>query len=296
MNDTLDKQRIVTQALVVNVLSVIPVGLTAVLANSMAMYADLLTYANMILANLVTWHTFRRMASGRTHGYDYGLGKIENGASLAASALILMAVVVTSYVSVHRLFVEPVQLTPWLMALCVLVQIASALLNAWLWVKGRRLAQAEYSPLLEAQWRANRADAIQSVSIIVTLGLSLVFHRFAWSVYLDPVGAILVSAGIVFSYRQVIHSSVCDLMDRSLEESVQMLIVKKLVEHFEHYDALHGVRSRRAGNRMFVELHLEFDPDARMGDVQARIDQIKQSMEREIPGSEISIVPTTHKL
>ena len=88
-------------------------------------------------------------------------------------------------------------------------------------------------------------------------------------------------------------SSVFDLLDRTLSDSLQLIVLRSLASHFESYDAIHGVRSRRSGNNIYVELFLEFDPSWRMAEVQKHIDEIKADLESRIPGSQIAIAPTT---
>jgi hypothetical protein len=42
-----------------------------------------------------------------------------------------------------------------------------------------------------------------------------------------------------------------------------------------------------------VEIFLEFDPLLLMGEVQKRIDAIRQDLESKIPGADVSIRPST---
>jgi divalent metal cation (Fe/Co/Zn/Cd) transporter len=72
-----------------------------------------------------------------------------------------------------------------------------------------------------------------------------------------------------------------------------MVIVQHLARFFNDYSALHGVRSRRSGSSVYIEIFLEFDGEKRMCEVQEVIDRIKASIEAEIPKCTVSIVPTS---
>ena len=110
--------------------------------------------------------------------------------------------------------------------------------------------------------------------------------------YLDPASSLVIAGVMVHSAWGILSDSVRDLLDVALDEGVQLQVLRcRLATHFEDY-RIHGVRSRRAGSAMFIEVFLEFNPDRRMADVQSVIDDMRDAM-RAIPGSFVSIVPIT---
>ena len=56
--------------------------------------------------------------------------------------------------------------------------------------------------------------------------------------------------------------------------------VRGLVLHFHRYDRLYGVRSRRAGNRVFIDIHVGFDASRRVGDVEQDIAAMRAGVMR----------------
>jgi divalent metal cation (Fe/Co/Zn/Cd) transporter len=97
-------------------------------------------------------------------------------------------------------------------------------------------------------------------------------------------GSILMSAVGVFS------SSCYDLLDGTLEEADQLKIMRELVNNFERFDMLYGVRSRRAGNRTFIDIFLGFDPARRMGDVQREIEAIRTAVAAQFANAAVTVV------
>jgi len=83
-----------------------------------------------------------------------------------------------------------------------------------------------------------------------------------------------------------------DLLDRALEESLQLVILRALASHFHEYEALHGIRSRRTGSNTYIEIFLEFEDERKMSEVQQVIDSIKTDLEQKIQGSHVVIAPT----
>jgi len=132
--------------------------------------------------------------------------------------------------------------------------------------------------------------------VLASLSLSLSFEHQSWAQYVDPAGSIMLLAVLAYTAYGVISMSVYDLLDGTLEESLQLAILRELAVHFYKYDNVHGIRSRRSGSNVYIELFLEFDSEQKMGDVQGVINEIKAGLEEKIPGSQVIIAPTTSPL
>jgi ferrous-iron efflux pump FieF len=129
--------------------------------------------------------------------------------------------------------------------------------------------------------------------VLISLLISELFRNFPLALYADPVSSLLLCGYILYSAYGLLSASVSDLLDRTLEESLQLTIVRLLGEFFDEYEQVHGVRSRRSGKNIFIEVFLEFDGGKRMADVQYTMDKMANSLERYIPESRVMIVPST---
>ena len=72
-----------------------------------------------------------------------------------------------------------------------------------------------------------------------------------------------------------------------------MIILQELTGYFDEYVALHGIRSRRSGSIIYIEIFLEFDGERKIADVQKVIDSMKDKLEWRIPGSRVIISPAS---
>jgi ferrous-iron efflux pump FieF len=93
-----------------------------------------------------------------------------------------------------------------------------------------------------------------------------------------------------------LSESVRDLLDGALEESLQLHVLRCLSGHFDDYRDFHGMRSRRAGSRVFIEIFLEFDGDKAMAEVQATIDRMRAEIAASVRGSSVTIAPVTQPI
>ena len=119
------------------------------------------------------------------------------------------------------------------------------------------------------------------------------FHlRLPGAVYIDPVASFFIIGLLLYSGFRMIVSSLPDLLDQTLEEELQLVVVRELAEHFHEYEQLQNVKSRRSGGSIYVDIFLEFRGDLHMGEVQDTMDHMKLSLETKIPKSSVNIIPT----
>jgi len=272
--------------------SLVPNILAMILANSVTLQSNVLRSSSETLAIFFSWLTVRRVAQGITHRYNYGYGKLENLASLIIAAVMILSLVVIFGNAVGR-FRRPIVIGGLGAGMGLLFAGLAGSANAWYWVRLQGMAEKQSSAIMESQWRLFRARTVANLGVISSLGLSLTLRKYSWVVYVDPVGSIILAGFLLFSAYGIISMSVYDLLDRTLEESLQMIILQELTGYFDEYVALHGIRSRRSGSSVYIEIFLEFDGERKMADVQRVIDSMKDRLEQRVPGSQVVISPVT---
>ena len=95
---------------------------------------------------------------------------------------------------------------------------------------------------------------------------------------------------LLYSGYTMIISSLPDLLDQTIEEELQLIVMKELAEHFHNYEQIHEIKSRQSGGNIYVDIFLEFGSDQLMGDVQDIMDLMKSSLEIQIPKSSVNII------
>ena len=79
------------------------------------------------------------------------------------------------------------------------------------------------------------------------------------------------------------------LTDKTLKEELQLRIDRRLAENFHGYSGFHGVRSRCAGGRVFVEIGLSFPPEQPVGEAMKTVAALEKGIVSDIPCSEVSV-------
>jgi len=289
------KLQTVRTSLIVDFVLWIPDIVAAILSGSIVLLADALKCANEILATFFAWLTLWKISRGGAGSYDYGLGKFETITSIITGAVMFVSLILVFFTAVHRLIV-PEELVLEGAYLGIVLMVIGVCMNSWLWRKNYQLYRVSPSPIIDSQWRLFRTKAFSDFSVLCALIASLAFAHYSWSLYIDPLASFIIAGFLLTSGYRVISSSLPDLLDKTLDESLQMIIVCHLAEFFDDYTALHGVRSRRSGTNVYIEIFLEFDPDRKMSEVQASINRIRESLEKNIPKSSVSIIPADRPL
>jgi len=288
------KQRSIFLGLAFGIFGLFPAIITVITAGSLTVFSDLLRNVALVFAMFFSWITIRRVARGMTPLYNYGYGKMENLSSLDVAAVLLVSMTIIIYQAIER-FQNPVPLRTVGVWTGIIFAALAAFANGWLWWQSHRAGSKEPSPVMQSVTRLNQVKTVSTLCVLLSLSLSFVFRDYSWAVYIDPAGSIVMLGFLVFTTYAVVSSSVFDLLDRTLEDSLQLLILRELALRFDSYSALHGIRSRRAGGNVYIEVFLEFEYDQKVGEVQDVIDGMKREMEKKIPGSQVIIVPTSGK-
>jgi ferrous-iron efflux pump FieF len=286
------KQRTVLISLIIDFVLWIPDIVAAVLSGSIVLFADAIKCANEILATFFAYLTIRKMAKGGAGVYDYGMGKLETITSVITGGVMFVSLGIVFVIALYRIAV-PAELVHEGVLLGIILMLIGVSMNSWLWMKNYRFNQKEPSPIMDSQWRLFRAKAFSDFTVLVSLIASLELSTYSWSLYIDPLASFVIAGFLLFSGYRVITSSLPDLLDKTLDEELQMVIVRHLAAFFNDYIALHGVRSRRSGSNVYIEIFLEFDGEKKMCEVQGIIDRIKVSLEAHIEKSSVSVVPTS---
>jgi len=285
-----ERERALFYNILAGVVSVIPKLAAAILSGSVTLYASVMKTINEALGIVVAWLIARKIARG-DGTYDYGMGKFENIARIITGGILLISVLILVVIAAMKLL-APGVLGINGIAVGMAITIIMIVIDTGFWLRNYRIAQHEPSPLMDSQWRLFRLKAFANIVVFLALVLAVLCAAYPWAAYIDPVASLII-IGILFrSGYGMIQQSLPDLLDRTLEEELQLVVMRELAGHFDRYEQVHAVKSRRSGGSIYIEIFLEFQGDMRMSEVQGIMDRMKQSLEEQIPKSTVSIIPT----
>ena len=214
--------------------------------------------------------------------HPYGHTKAEYFSSALEGLLIGVAALGIAAEAVRRLLApHPVHMV----AAGAVLNVAATLINLAVarWMLGG--AQRLRSIVLEADARHLLADVWTSVGVVV--GVALV-PLTGW-LWLDPVVGIVVAGHIVGEAWRLVARSVDGLMDRSLPDS-DLAEVERVLRQFRCEDLrFDHVRTRRAGTRRFVGMHMHMPAQWSLGRAADCRLQVERALTQRIAGLVVTI-------
>lgn len=270
-------QAAVTTGLLVNAVLAAAKLVAGVLGNSYALIADAAESGFDILGSLVVIGGMRIAARQEDDEYPFGYGKAESLAG-AVVAFMLMGASIGIAIEAAREIVTPHH-SPAPYTLVVLVAVV-----AIKWWMGRRVARASAaagtSTAADADAMHHYADAITSVAAFVGISVALLGGP-GWEPA-DDWAAMLASAVIFVNGVRVLRPALADLMDRAPGPDVRRS-VHTAVLAVAGVRSLHALRIRRAGTGLYVDVHVQADPQMTLDAAHRLSGAVKAAIRAAVP-------------
>lgn len=181
--------------------------------------------------------------------HSYGHSKAEYFSSGVEGTLISVAAISIAVAAIGRLISpQPLEQIGIGLGISVVASLVNLAVSLILMKAGNRFQ----SITLEADARHLMTDVWTSAGVVAGVGAVALT---GWQ-RLDPIIAILVAANIVRSGVGIVRTSVLGLMDTALPVEDQERVRKILAAHLESGIQYHALRSRQAGARRFVSMHI----------------------------------------
>jgi cation diffusion facilitator family transporter len=146
-----------------------------------------------------------------------------------------------------------------------------------------RAGRRHESVTLEANGHHLLSDVWTSVAVVAGLGLVVLTGRHE----LDAVVALLVAGHVAWTGLAILRRSVTGLMDTALSETDQAALKRALNVHVVEPVQVHALRSRVAGARRFVSLHVLVPGDWSVQRGHELLEQIEADIRLALPNTSV---------
>lgn len=219
------------------------------ITGSVGLFSDAAeSVVNLVAAGGALWAlTLAARPADEVHAY--GHTKAEYFSSAFEGILILVAALSIGYAAVDRLLhPHPVEQLGLGLAVAVVAAAINGAVAYILMRAGRRLR----SVALQADARHLFTDVWTTVGVLVGVALVGLTH---WAP-LDAIVALLVAANIIRTGLELLRESGLGLLDSALPPEDLATIQRVLASHRAAGIEFHAIRTRRAGTRRFVSMHV----------------------------------------
>jgi len=263
----------------------------AMMANSLALWADFAVTLIGFLALLTAWLTIRAVTRSDKEAFAFGLGRLENVSSLGIAGMMILSFLMIVGIAVWK-FINPGPSSGFGITMGLVCNGAYVLINGWVYSRNLVLERKSNSPTITAQRRLYGYQLLSNLLMVASLGLILLFANQHWTFYIDPIVSLILALTLLLSATKTFRSSALNLLDGALAERDQLLIMRALAEHYDDFLVLHGIRTRHSGGRDYIEIFLEFEASRTMGEVQETIEHLRTRVEGLVRGADVVIMPT----
>jgi len=264
-------------------------GVTLFIVNSLAVAADLGISFIALGISVFLYYAIKMSNKPADLFHNYGYGKIENVAEAIEGVILIGLALAMSFQAIlHLVRVKEIS-SP---AVGFIASLFGVLINFWGADFILKLAKKHSSPALRAEGIHFRLEGFISLAITLSFALVIVLNGaglFALAKYVDPAATLIVSALIAFPSVRLLKEAFMKLLDASIEESSQMEVVKALAKCYDGYCNFKDVKTRTAGRRQFVDLHLVLPENLSLKNAYERSTAIKHEIASALPDSDITV-------
>jgi cation diffusion facilitator family transporter len=236
--------------LLLNALLAIVKGLAGILGNSYALVADAVESASDVAASLVVWGGLRVSAREADDRFPYGYGKAEAVSAVTVSLFLLAAAVGISIEAVREIRTPHHAPAPFTLA----VLVGVVLVKEGFFRRIARVGKAADSTALVADAWHHRSDAISSAAAFVGISVAL-WGGPGWE-SADDWAALVAAAVICSTGLRTLRPALAELMDATPAPTL-LAAAAAAAATVPEVRGTHALKVRRAGGRLFVDLHVE---------------------------------------
>jgi len=232
-------------------------------------------------ASLVSFFAVRSALQPADIEHRFGHGKAEPLAALAQAAFVAGSSLYLVVEVVGR-FVEPKTVTNEILGVAVMV--LSIAVTLVLVAFQTYVVRQTKSVAISADSLHYKGDVLIHASVIVSLFLST---RAGFGLA-DPLIGIGIAAYLFWNVGQIVRTSLHSLMDRELDQEDRGRIIDIALAHSEVRD-IHDLRTRQAGQRAFIQFHLELDKNISLLRAHEISDEVEAEVRAAFPGGGVII-------
>lgn len=237
-----------------------------------------------IAASFFNFIAIKKAEEPADTGHQYGHGKYEAMATFIQSIIIFVSGLFI-LLSAWDKFIHNKH--PEVSSAGFVVMGISIAATIFLTIYLRYVAKKEKSSVLEADAMHYSIDLYTNIGILAAL---FIIKLTGWTA-IDSIVAALVAIYIIFSAIKLSVQVSKQLLDSRIEEEAYNKLLKVLDSFGSYHLDFHRLRTRSAGNEIFIDMHLTLCRKLTLDEVHQITDVIENAISKEISGADITIHP-----
>jgi cation diffusion facilitator family transporter len=277
------KQRTAALSVTSNSALILLKVIAGTITGSVALLTEAIHSSIDLVASIVAFFSVRKAGEPADESHRYGHERFENLAAAFEGILVLVGSAVIAFEAIRRLLGHGRVTT---VGFGIAVVTFSIAVNLVVSAAISRTARATESAALQADATHLRTDAITSAGVLAALALI----KLTGAQWLDPAVALAVAALIVFAGARLLFRSSRVLVDEALPPE-EVAAIRGAIEEFAAAGVVgyHELRTRRAGSRRYVDMHVQFRTGTSLEEAHHTAHQLQALIGKRLKGADVLI-------
>jgi len=205
--------------------------------------------------------------------HPYGHAKIETVASLLIGLFLAYTGIKVMMEAVDKIK-NPVH--PDITAVSIVVMIFTLIVNGFVSYYEQKKGEELGSSILVSDALHTRSDIYVTIGVLITLFLI----KTGAPVILDSIASIIISLLIFKTAYDVFVENTNVLIDARVVDNE--LIKETVFKNYESVKEIHKIRSRGTQNNIFIDMHVQVDPDMNVRQSHTLMHDIEKTIQKDI--------------
>ncbi len=248
---------------------------------SMSVVASAVDSLMDILVSTVNYISLREASKPADYDHAYGHGKIESLAGLFQSLFISGSGIFLVYESCRRLIHGQMIVH---IGTAIWVMVVSTIATFFLVRRLQSVASRTNSLIVGTEALHFTTDLVTNVGVV----LALLLVRWSGHVIWDLLIALVIALYILKQSFGIMKNAIDELIDRALPEEIQADIRKLILSYDSRVLGLHNLRTRKIGDKKFVDFHVELDKSLGFEEAHNLTEDLIEAIKKRYPDSDVN--------
>ncbi len=257
------------------------------ITNSLSVLSDALESIINVIAAIADLFILKISKKPPDKSHPYGHTKAEYLSSVLEASFILLAMLLVIKEAIEKLINKaPIEnITQGTLFLS-----ATVIINSTLAILLIKHGKSKNSQILKTHGYHILSDALTTLGVLI----GIIIIRKTGKVILDPIIAIILALYASLHAFKIIKESTDSLIDRKLDEDklrdIEDIINETLKEMSKNREfRYHNLRSRKAGTKCFIDLHINVPDDMTVKDAHKICEKIESNIKRRHPDTDVLV-------
>ncbi len=246
---------------------------------SVAVFASLIDSLLDVTSSFINMLALRLALVPPDHNHRFGHNKVEDLAVFGQSIFITLSGLFALYsASRHMLYAEKIEQSGAgiiAMLICCALTIALVLYQSF-------VIRQTHSHIIKADKLHYTSDLLTNMLVILSLYFSDMF------IAIDAILGMVIACYVIYGSYGLLTKALKNLVDEEFSDSERQKIID-IVSKYDDVLGIHEMKTRYAGNKPFIQFHLELDGAMSLNKAHEISDKIMTDILEEFEGAEVTV-------